>query len=231
MATQTVKRANQLLTVDENRKDERVSAVNRNESIDFKWNQVKLTVVKHAVAAVDFGVELTDHAGEENHTKSGDQEHAQQPIGESPKLGVFNGRSGTLNDKDNQDNHELTSKDVAIEVVALVHETGAAVRPLVGILEEVFVNRSQTDNGSLSSFDHGQPCHGTKQDDHGKHRVHAMSRPFRLFSVDETQNDDDTEHQEDGRVDVLEHLKRGVSSRTAGSHDERSTVVVSKRES
>lgn len=181
------------------------------------------------MASVDFGVELSDHASEKDHGKAGSQEHAQQPIGESPKLGVFNGRSGTLNDKDDQDNHELTSKNVAIEVVALVHETGAAVRPLVSILEEVFVNGSQTDNGSLSSFDHGQPCNGTKQDDHGKHWVHAMGRPFRLFSVDETQNDDDTEHQEDGRVDVLEHLKRGVSSRTACSHDERSIDFVSKK--
>lgn len=44
----------------------------------------ELTVVKHAMATIDFGVELTDHASKENHGYARHQEHVSQPVWESP---------------------------------------------------------------------------------------------------------------------------------------------------
>ena len=110
----------------------------------------------------DADVELTDHASEKDHSKARHQEHSSQPFGEAPEFGVCNRSPRALDDEHEQDYHELTSKDVALEIVALVDELRAHVRVLVGVLEEIFVNGNQADNGSLSTFDHGQPSNRKK---------------------------------------------------------------------
>ena len=178
-----------------------------------------LTVVKHAMATIYFRVELSDHAGEKDHGQTRHQEHVGQPAGESPKLSVFDRSSGTFDDKDNQDNHELTSQDVTVKVVALVDDGRASVRPLVRVLEKVFVNGSQTDNGALSSFHHGQPRNGSKENEHGHHRMHVMGA-FRLLGVDETENDGEAKDEEDRRVDILEHLDGRATDSGCDCHGE-----------
>lgn len=138
---------------------------------------------------------------------------------------MFDGSSGTFDDKDNQDNHELTSEDVTVEVVTLVNNRRAPMRPLVRVLEKVFVDRSQTDDSALSSFDHGQPSNGSKENEHGKYRVHVV-RSFRLLRVEETENDRDAKDKEDRRVYVLEHLDVRITSGCVGCHDEAGGITL-----
>jgi hypothetical protein len=154
------------------------------------------------MATVDLRVELTNHYGEENHGQPRNQEHVGQPFGESPKFSATAGFSGNVDGEDNQDNHELTSQKVAIEVVAFVDDGSTPVRVFVGVLVEITIDWPQTDYGSLASFHHRQPSHGDNEDDKGRSGVHIAGEPG-VLGEDETHNEGNAKDEEEARVDVL----------------------------
>lgn len=165
---------------------------------------IELTVIKHAMASVNLRVELTDHVGEEDHGDSGGQEQASHPARESPKGSTVDGFSSHVVAEDDQDNHELTTEKVAIEVVTLVGEGGTHVGVLVGILVEVERNWCQTDDGSLASFHHGQPEGTDDEDNKGNSGVRFCGKSG-LVREDRTHDEGSAEDEEETGVHVLNH--------------------------
>ena len=152
------------------------------------------------VGTVNFGVELTNHACEQDHGNTRNQEHVDDPCWESPKakvvfgIGRVTGFTGDVDSKDDQDDHELTSQQVSVEVITLVNDFTAAVGPLVRVSVQLAIDRSQSDDGTLSTLHHCQPDDGGEHDDHGSDGV-SITRQLRLFGEDQSQDDCDTEHE------------------------------------
>ena len=82
------------------------------------------------MATNNFGIELADHAGKENHGNTRREEDINDPIGQTPKFhGVIPAvrSSAQFDDEHNQNDHELTAEKVSLKVVALVDDRCAPV--------------------------------------------------------------------------------------------------------
>jgi len=115
------------------------------------------------VGAVDLRVELTDHAGEENHRDAGSDKGIDHPIGESPQFDAVIAAvasSGELHGEDDEDHHKLASQKVTIQVIALVDGGSAHVRLLMCLPVELGIDGPETNEGTLPSFYHRQPKDG-----------------------------------------------------------------------
>ena len=170
---------------------------------------VVVQVVKHAVRCVDLRVELSDHGGQKNHGKTSSKEGSKDAAGKSPKLGIGNGSSGDVDGKDNEHNHELTSKKVTVEGISSVGKLGTVVGGRVGFLVQLTVDRGKSDKRSLSSFDDGKPQDGEPKKAEGKGGVHILGKSS-LFGELKTRNQSDGEAQGDRRDHVLDQLHGGV---------------------
>ena len=125
--------------------------------VEGEDGEVVVDVVKHAVGGVDLGGELADHASQEDHGKTSDEEDLGDPGGEAPEGGAGDGSTGHVDEEDDEDDHELTAHEVAVEVVATVGNGRALVRELVGLGVNVILDGGKTDQGGLSALNHGEP--------------------------------------------------------------------------
>jgi hypothetical protein len=185
--------------------------LNRHGDVESEDGKVVVDVVKHARASVDLGVELTDHAGKEDHAKTRTEEHVDDPVGESPEFGVGVGTGGHVDGKDGQDNHELATQKVAVEVVTGVGELGRHVGLGVGLLEEFSVDGGKTDQGTLASFHHREPGDGTDEDDKGKRRV-DVARDTGLTIGHQSEDQRNREGEETARNDSLDKAEAASDS-------------------
>ena len=125
--------------------------------VEGEDGEVVVDVVKHAVGGVDLGGELADHASQEDHGETSDEEDLGDPGGEAPEFGAGDGSTGHVDKEDDEDDHELTAHEVAVEVVATVGNGRALVRELVGLGVNVILDGGKTDQGGLSALNHGEP--------------------------------------------------------------------------
>jgi len=106
----------------------------------------------------DLRVELTDHACEENHGSTRREEDSDDPAGKTPKCNGFTvvsvGSSTKFDNENNQDNHELTTEKVSVEVITPVNELNTSVRHRVALPVKFGIDWSKTDEGTLTSFNH-----------------------------------------------------------------------------
>jgi hypothetical protein len=63
--------------------------LNDHGNVEGKEAKVVVAVVQHAVASIDLGVELTDHACKENHGNTSNEEDVGDPSREAPQLGTL----------------------------------------------------------------------------------------------------------------------------------------------
>jgi hypothetical protein len=153
---------------------------------------VVIEVVKHAVTSVDLRVQLSNHGGDENHVDTNAQKDGKDPLGKIPKCGSFDSTSGLVNSKDDKDDHELTTKKVAIKSITSVSDDGALVRNGVTFLVEFSVNRRQTNQSGLSSFNDTQPKNCKPQQAKCEGGV-DLSRQGGLAGEDQTQDESNGE--------------------------------------
>ena len=114
------------------------------------WLIVVVCVVEHAVRGVDLRVELTNHSREKDHGESRTQEHVGEPVRKSPKFGIRNGAARNVNGEDNHNNHELTTQEVAIKVLALMGDRTGLLGKRVADFVQFSFDRRQTNQGSLA---------------------------------------------------------------------------------
>ena len=160
------------------------------------------------MAANDLGVELADHASEEDHGDSRNEEDVDDPVGHAPEFDAVAiaavGGSAELDDEYDQNDHELTAEEVSVEVVSLVDELHAPVGHGVALTVKFGVDGAKANEGSLPTLDHGQPDDGEQHDDEGEDWA-RLERETRL-PVEHVANDEnDAEDQQKGGVQVLEH--------------------------
>ena len=157
-------------------------------NVDSEDCKVVVDVVKHAVGSVDLRSKLTNHGGVKDHGQTSNQEDLGDDFRKSPELRTSERSTAQVDDKDNEKNHELTSKEVAIEVVTLVGGTGNLVGHGMRFLVEIAVDRCQTNDGRLATFHHGEPEYCGPDDNEGKGRV-DIRRETCLFGEDQSHND------------------------------------------
>lgn len=166
---------------------------------------VVVEVVKHAVGSIDLRVQLTNHGSEENHGKTADQKDVSDNLGKAPNCGTLDRSSGNVDGKHDKDDHELTSKKIAIERISSVGNDGAPVGDGVAFLVEFSVDRRQPNQRGLSSFDGTQPKHGNPQHDESEGRV-DLTGEAGLATEDQTQDERNGENESDCRADILDRL-------------------------
>ena len=169
--------------------------------------KVVVDVVERAVRGVDLRVELTNHSREKDHGESRTQEHVGEPVRKSPKFGILNGASRNVNGEDNHNNHELTTQEVAMKVVATKDKRPALVGMRVAVFVQFSFDRRQTNQGSLASFHHGEPNLREPNDNKGKTRMDIRRDPG-LFGEDQAHNDADAEDKKAYRDNVLDESTR-----------------------
>jgi hypothetical protein len=103
--------------------------------VEGEEGKVVVDEVSHAVGSIDLGVKLAKDAGEDNHAQSNIQEDKFDTIWHSKhvNLGV-KGLATLVDDEDDHEHHELTSHQVAIEIVTLEGQSAVLVGDRVGIL-------------------------------------------------------------------------------------------------
>jgi len=175
--------------------------------VEGEDGEVVVDVVKHAEGGIDLGVELSSHGGHEDHGDSGLEEDLDHDVWESEDLGIFERGTALVDGEDHEEDHELTSHEVSVEVVTPVGEGGALVAGWVGFDVEVAVDWWETDEGTLSSLHHVEPDEGRNHDDQGEGWV-DLGRDLGLFVEDESADDDEREDEEYGGVHRLEELER-----------------------
>mmetsp|Transcript_15562 Transcript_15562/g.35631 ORF Transcript_15562/g.35631 Transcript_15562/m.35631 type:complete len:538 (+) Transcript_15562:176-1789(+) len=173
---------------------------------DSESSKVIVQVVKHAVGSIDLGVQLTNHAGEQNHGQTRLEEAIGQRSGKVQDIGIRNGGTRHVDDKDQGQDHELTSHKVAIQVVTLVSSLADLVGNGVGFTVEFTVNRGKTNHGGLGTFHHGQPEQSTPKCHSSKGRVDVF-RQVGLFINDQSMDHNEGEDQEAARHDHLQEFK------------------------
>jgi hypothetical protein len=172
--------------------------------------EVVVDVVEHAERSSDLRVELTNHAREKDHGKPGTQEHIRKDVRKAPKFGIRNGATRDVNSEDHHNNHELTAQEVPIKVVTLVGNFTALVSGWMGVLEQLSVDGSQTDQGSLTSLHHREPYHRDPKSTEGKARVNISSERG-LVGEDQTHNEGDREDKGACRDDILDVVEETVT--------------------
>jgi hypothetical protein len=93
----------------------------------------------------------------QDHGNTGSKEDGSDPVRKSKNFGSGKRSSAKTDGEVDEDNHELTSHKVSVEVITLVGPSGDLVGDRVGFTVEFTVNRRKTDKGALSSLNHGHP--------------------------------------------------------------------------
>ena len=153
------------------------SSFNDEGRVESEGHEVSVDVVKHAVRGVNLGGELSDGDNDQNHGNTRSEEDVLDDLGHSKSVGSLKRRSTKVDSKVDEDNHELTSYEVTIQVVSLVSERADLVGDGVRFLVKVTVDGGKTDHGALSSFDHGHPKDSEPENDDGESRVDVVGDP------------------------------------------------------
>mmetsp|Transcript_15560 Transcript_15560/g.35617 ORF Transcript_15560/g.35617 Transcript_15560/m.35617 type:complete len:563 (+) Transcript_15560:176-1864(+) len=179
---------------------------NSHSNPNSEGGKVVVQVVKHAVGSIDLGVQLTNHACEKNHGKTGFEEAVGKRSGKVQDISIRNGSSRHVDNKNQGQHHELTAHQVTVQVVALVSAFANLGGNGVGFTVEFNVNGRKTHHGSLGSFHHGQPNQGTPQRNGRQSRVHIF-RQVGLFIYDQSMDHNEREDQEQNRDKLLDKGK------------------------
>ena len=140
--------------LDEVRRVHHTREFNGHGGVEGEQGKVVVDEVDHTVRGVDLGGELADHGGEKNHGKTGAEEDFLDNLGKAKNLrATERGTAHVYHEHDHQ-HHELTAHQVTVEIVTLEGEGSILVGDGVAIFVEVWVNRWQTDQRGLLSFDH-----------------------------------------------------------------------------
>jgi len=160
-------------------------------------------VVKHTEGGIDLRVELSDHAREQDHGDTRNEEDGCNPFRKVPEFGAGNRTSREVHHEDNEDYKKLTAHEVAVEVVAFVDQGGDLVGLRVGVLVQFPVNGGESDNRGLSSFHDGQPEDDQPKNDEGNGGVGGYGERG-LGGKDQSHDERDRKNQKDRRVGALE---------------------------
>jgi len=174
-------------------------------------HEVVVDVVKHAVGSIDLGSQLSNNNILQNHGNSGSKEDSLDPFRKSKNIGI-GGRSSAKSDGEvDEDNHELTSHKVSVQVVSLVSPSGDLVGDRVRFAVKFTVNWWKTNHRALSSFNHGHPDDKRPHDDTGRGRVDITGK-LGVSGGDQSQNGDDGEDQEEETEYNTDPVEGGVRS-------------------
>jgi hypothetical protein len=164
--------------------------------------EIGVNVVKHTERSINLSIQLSNHTSEEDHSKSIFEEDVHDPVREPPEISIL-GSSRDIYGKNNEDNHKLTSEKVAVEVISLMTKLGTFVSDGVGILVKLGVDGCKSDEGSLSSLNHGKPEDSNPDSNVCNGRVCILGKSGHLL-CNKSHDTDDGEDQGDRRVDLLE---------------------------
>ena len=106
---------------------EETGELNHHGNVESKDGKVVVDKVEHHVRGVDLSGELTKHGSEENHGDSGNQKDLENNLRKVKESSSCKRGTAQVDNKDKQDNHELTAHEVAIKVISLVGNLGAHV--------------------------------------------------------------------------------------------------------
>ena len=126
-------------------------------NVEGEGHEVGVDVVKHTVRGVTLGGELSDVDVGQNHSNTRSQEDGGKPVRKAKNFSPSDRGSTKTDGEVDEDNHELTSHEVTVEVVSLVSKRTDAVGDRVRILVQFAVNWWKTNHGALSSFNHRHP--------------------------------------------------------------------------
>ena len=161
-------------------------------------HEVVVDVVKHHVGSVTLRSQLSNNNVLQDHGNTGSKEDGSDPVRKSENLGSGERSSAKSDGEVDEDDHELTSHEVSIEVVSLVGPSGDLVGDRMGFSVEFSVDWGKTDQGALSSFNHGHPDDENPQEDTGEGGVDIAGQ-LGVSGSNQSQNDDDGEgHKEKG---------------------------------
>jgi len=174
-------------------------------------HEVVVDVVKHHVGSVTLGSQLSNDNVLQDHSHTGSEEDGSHPVRKSKNLSSGERGSAKSDGEVDEDNHELTSHEVSVEVVSLVGPSGDLVGDRVRFAVEFAVDWGKTDQGALSSFNHGHPDDKSPHDDTGGGRVDIAGQ-LGVSGSDQSQNDGNGEDQKEKRVDNFDLVENGVNS-------------------
>ena len=141
--------------------------------------------------------ELSDGDDSQNHGNTRSKEDVLHPAGEVEDFSAGERGTAQVDCKVDEDNHELTSHEVTVQVVSLVSKGADLVGGRVRFLVKFTVNRGKTDHGALPSFNHGHPDDTGPHHDDGKGGVNIggdLGAFLELQGSDNHDGEDDETH-------------------------------------
>ena len=169
-------------------------------------SKVVVKVVKHMKRCVNLGLKLTKITCEKDHGKTSSEEDVDDPVRKTPESGSFNRTSGHVHAENDDDNHELTSQKVSVEVISTVGDGSTLVCKRVGVLVKFLVHGGKSDKGSLSSFNHGQPSNGNPDHNVSKSGVNFFGNSC-LSVSDQPHKKGDREGKKDSGIDCPKDIE------------------------
>jgi hypothetical protein len=161
-------------------------------------HEVGVDVVKHHVGSIALRSELSDDNILQNHSNTRSEEDGSDPVRKSENIGSRKRSSAKSDGEVDEDNHELTSHEVSVEVVSLVSPSGDLVGDRVRFTVKFAVDWRKTNHGALSSLNHGHPDDKRPHDNSGGGRVNIAGK-LCVTGTDQRQNDDDRKGNKEKR--------------------------------
>mmetsp|Transcript_10997 Transcript_10997/g.23061 ORF Transcript_10997/g.23061 Transcript_10997/m.23061 type:complete len:136 (-) Transcript_10997:383-790(-) len=123
--------------------------------VEGEQGEVVVNEINHAMGGVHLSGKLSEYAREDDHSQSNIEENQLHSVGQAENIHFGIERvSALVNDEDDQENHELTAHQVAVQVVPPESKRGVLVRDRVGVFVEIRVDWWESDERSLLSLDH-----------------------------------------------------------------------------
>ena len=192
--------------------------LNKSSNPVGEGHEVVVDVVKHAVRSIDLRSQLTDGDVLQDHGKPRAEEDCGNPVREIEDISACKRSSAKTNGEVNEDNHELTSHEVSVEVVSLVSPSGDLVGDRVGFAVEFSVDWGKTDHGALSSFDHRHPDDKSPHDETCGSWVNITGQ-LGVSGGNQGQDGDDREGQKEQGNDDTNPIQWSVRSvRSSSRH-------------
>ncbi len=133
--------------------------------------------VEHAVGGIDLSSELSDVDGDEDHRDAISEEDLRScGVGSSKAkdVSIRYRCSAKVDHEDEKDDEELTSNDEALHVVPVVGDRGTSVADGVRVDIIILVSGLETDEASLTTFNHGEPDDAQPEHDDRSSRRNAV---------------------------------------------------------
>ena len=177
--------------------------------VEREKGEVVVDVVNHLVGGIHLGGELTKNACEDDGGETNIKKDELDAIGEAEHINRrVKRRRALVDDKHDKKHHELTTHEVAVQVVALEGDGGVLVREGVAVLVEIGIHGGQADKRSLLSFNHGEPDDGEGAHDECDPRVGVLSNTS-VTSEHEGADDGNGEAQKSDGSDIFEEVEGG----------------------